>query len=63
MKNTPCGHTRARLDDCGDIVELGFADTSALSDVDAFERRRQNTKDAAKLSKKNRGKEREENVP
>jgi hypothetical protein len=63
MKNTPRGHTRARLHDCGDIVELGFADTSALSDVDAFERRRQNTKDAAKMSKKNRGKEREENVP
>ena len=32
-------YSRAPLDDCNDIVELDFADTSALSDVDAFERR------------------------
>jgi hypothetical protein len=48
------------LDDRDDIVELDFADTSALSDVDAFERRRQNNKNA-KLSKKDRAtREREE---
>jgi hypothetical protein len=52
-------YPRAPLDDRDDIVELDFADTSALSDVDAFERRRQNGRNA-KLSKKNRAKEREE---
>ena len=53
-------YPRAPLDDRDDIVELDFADTSALSDVDAFERRRQNSKNA-KLSKKDRAtKEREE---
>jgi len=44
-------YPRAPLDDRDDIVELDFADTSALSDVDAFERRRQNGKNGAKLSK------------
>jgi len=40
----PCGHTHPPLDDRDDIVELNFADTSALtrSDVVAFERRRLN---------------------
>ena len=53
-------YPRAPLDDRDDIVELDFADTSALSDVDAFERRRQNNKNA-KLSKKDRAtREREE---
>ncbi|KAI0291021.1 hypothetical protein BC826DRAFT_1106186 [Russula brevipes] len=46
-------YPRAPLDDRDDIVELDFADTSALSDVDAFERRRrQNGKNGAKQSKK-----------
>jgi hypothetical protein len=52
-------YPRAPLDDRDDIVELDFADTSALSDVDAFERRRQNGRHA-KLSKKDRAREREE---
>ena len=52
-------YPRAPLDDRDDIVELDFADTSALSDADAFERRRQNGKNS-KLSKKDRAKEREE---
>jgi hypothetical protein len=52
-------YPRAPLDDRDDIVELDFADTSALSDVDAFERRRQNGRNA-KLSKKDRAREREE---
>jgi len=46
------------LDNRDDIVELDFADTSALSDVDAFERRRQNGKNGAKLTKKDRARER-----
>ena len=46
-------YPRAPLDDRDDIVELDFADTSALSDVDAFERRRQSSK-KAKLSRKDR---------
>jgi hypothetical protein len=37
-------YPRAPLDDRDDIVELDFADTSALSDVDAFEQRRRNGK-------------------
>jgi len=53
-------YPRAPLDDRDDIVELDFADTSALSDVDAFERRRQNGKNGGKLSKKDRAREREE---
>ena len=52
-------YPRAPLDDRDDIVELDFADTSALSDVDAFERRRQNGRNA-RLPKKDRAKEREE---
>ena len=52
-------YPRAPLDDRDDIVELDFADTSALSDVDAFERRRQNGRNA-KLSRKDRAREREE---
>jgi len=52
-------YPRAPLDDRDDIVELDFADTSALSDVDAFERRRQNGRNA-KFSKKDRAREREE---
>jgi hypothetical protein len=51
-------YPRAPLDDRDDIVELDFADTSALSDVDAFERRRQNGRNA-KFSKKDRARERE----
>jgi hypothetical protein len=50
----------APLDDRDGIVELGFADASALSDVDGFERRRQNGKNGPKLSKKVRAREREE---
>jgi len=38
----PCGHTCPPLDDHDDIVELDFADTSALSDVGASERWRLN---------------------
>ena len=38
----PYGHTRPPLDDHDDIVELDFADTSALSDVDVSERWRLN---------------------
>ncbi|KAH9000927.1 Dcp1-like decapping family-domain-containing protein [Lactarius hatsudake] len=55
-------YPRAPLDDRDDIVELDFADTSALSDVDAFERRRQNGKNGAKQqhSKRDRAREREE---
>jgi hypothetical protein len=52
-------YPRAPLDDRDDIVELDFADTSALSDADAFERRRQNGRNA-KHSKKDRAREREE---
>ena len=50
----------ARLDDRDDIIELDFADTSTLSNVDAFERRRQHGKNGAKLSTKDRAREREE---
>ncbi|KAH9059567.1 hypothetical protein EDB87DRAFT_766686 [Lactarius vividus] len=54
-------YPRAPLDDRDDIVELDFADTSALSDVDAFERQRQNGKNGAKQhSKRDRAREREE---
>jgi len=53
-------YPRAPLDDRDDIVELDFADTSALSDVDAFERQRQNGKNCAKQSKRDRAREREE---
>ncbi|KAI9507827.1 hypothetical protein F5148DRAFT_1376260 [Russula earlei] len=53
-------YPRAPLDDRDDIVELDFADTSALSDVDAFERQRQNGRSGAKVTKKDRAKEREE---
>ena len=42
MRIRHCGHTRAPLDVCNDIIKLDSADTSALSDVDALERRRQN---------------------
>ena len=51
MKNPLWPYPRASLDDSDDIVEFDFADTSALSDIDAFERRRQNGKNGAKLSK------------
>ena len=50
----------ARLDDRDDIIEPDFADTRALSDVDGFERQRQNGKNGPKLSKKVRAREREE---
>jgi hypothetical protein len=53
-------YPRAPLDDRDDIVELDFADTSALSDVDAFEQRRLNGRNGLKLSKKDREREREE---
>ena len=53
-------YPRAPLDDRDDIVELDFADTSALSDVDAFERRRLNGRNGAKHSKKGKAREREE---
>ena len=53
-------YPRAPLDDRDDIVELDFADTSALSDVDAFERQRQNGKNGAKHLKRDRAREREE---
>ena len=63
-----CPYPRAPVDDRDDIVELDFADTSALSDVDAFERRRLNGRNGAKHSKKDRARERDEierswNVP
>src|SRR5712671_4253967 len=51
---------RAPLDHRDDVVQLDFADTSALSDVDAFERGRQNDKNGTKLSKKDRARECEE---
>jgi len=63
MENPLWPYPRTPLDDHDDIVELDFVDTSALGDVDSFERRRQNAKDGAKLSKKDRGREREEDVP
>ena len=53
-------HPRASLDDRDDIVELDFADTSVLSDVDAFERRRLNGRNGAKHSKRDKAREREE---
>ena len=55
-------YPRAPLDDRDDIVELDFADTSALSDVDAFERRLRNgKKNGVRLSKVDRReREREE---
>jgi len=43
-------YPRAPLDARDNIVELDFADTSALSDVDAFERRRLNGKNGVKNS-------------
>lgn len=53
----PC----APLDGPDDIVELDFADTSALSDVDAFERRRpHNGRNGAKHLKRDRARERKE---
>jgi len=62
----PCGidpvwpYPRAPLDDRDDIVELDFADTSALSDLDAFERCRLNGRNGAKPSKKDRARQRDE---
>jgi len=53
-------YPRAPLDDRDDIVELDFADTSALSDVDAFERQRQNGRNGAKNLRRDRAKVREE---
>src|SRR5260221_13975911 len=53
-------YPRAPLHDRDDIVELDFADTSALSDVDAFERRRLNGRNGAKHSKRDKAREREE---
>jgi hypothetical protein len=53
-------YPRAPLDDRDDIVELDFADTSALSDVDAFERQRRNGKNGTKHSKRDKAREREE---
>jgi len=50
------------LDDC-DIVEFDFVDTSALGDIDSFEHWRQKNEDGAKMSKKDREREREEDVP
>jgi len=53
-------YPRAPLDNRDDVVELDFADPGALSDVDAFERRRPNGRNGAKHSKKDRAREREE---
>jgi hypothetical protein len=61
-------YPRAPLDDRDDIVELDFADTSALSDVDAFEQRRRTGKNGrggvkssmATKKKKDRERERED---
>ncbi|KAI0263109.1 Dcp1-like decapping family-domain-containing protein [Gloeopeniophorella convolvens] len=55
-------YPRAPVDDRDDIVELDFADTSALSDVDAFERRRRNGNGNGngKHARKDRAREREE---
>jgi len=58
--SSPWPYPRAPLDDHDDIVELDFADTSALSDVDAFERRRLNSRNGAKHSKRDKAREREE---
>ena len=63
MNNPLWPYPRAPLDDRDDIVEIDFVDTIVLGDVDAFECRRQNGKDGVKLSKKDRGREREEGVP
>jgi hypothetical protein len=63
MKNPLWPFPRAPLDDRDNIVKLDFVDTSALGDVVPFERRRKNGKDGAKLSKKDQGREREEDVP
>ena len=43
------------LDDHDDIVELNFADISALSNVDVFERRLPNGRNGAKQSKRDEG--------
>jgi len=53
-------YLRVPLDDRDNIVELDFADTSTLSDVDAFERRRLNGRNGEKRSKRDRAKERDE---
>ena len=47
------------LDDRDDIVKLDFMDMSVLSNVDAFECQRQNSKNGTKLSKKDQVRERE----
>ena len=52
----PC----APLDDCDDIVELDFANTSALGDVNPSERRRPCGRKDAEHSKRNRARERDE---
>jgi len=48
MKIRHWSYLRVPLDDRDRIIELDFADTSALGDVDAFECRRQNEKDRAR---------------
>jgi len=53
-------YPRAPLDDRDDTVEFDFADTSTLSDVDAFKRRRLNGRNGAKHSKRDRAKGRDE---
>ena len=52
----PC----APLNDRDDIIELNFADTSALSDVDAFERQQLNSRNGANPSKRDKVRERKE---
>jgi hypothetical protein len=52
MKKPLRPYPRTPLDDCDDIVEFDFVDTSALGDIGSFEHWRQNSKDGVKLSKK-----------
>ena len=53
---------RTPPDDHDDVIELDFADTGTLSVqvVDAFERRRLNGRNSAKLLKKDGARERDE---
>jgi len=55
----PCGHARPPSDDRDDVVELDFADTSALNDVDARTPATERQDDAKHLKRDN-AREREE---
>ena len=56
LRPYPC----APLDHHDGIVELDFADTSALRNVDAFEHQQLNSRNGAKPSKRDKAREREE---